>query len=130
MFGLAMAAVGASAIALAPWGWLVFPIAFAMALEAVTYPSLNSLMSRRAAPEQQGELQGAIASLSSLAAIVGPALMTGAFAHFASRSARPDFPGAPFALAALLDIAGLGLLFLLGRPRVASRLAAGPERSR
>jgi DHA1 family tetracycline resistance protein-like MFS transporter len=117
MFGLTAAALGALAIALVPWGFLVFPIAFAMALEAVTYPSLNSLMSRRAAPEQQGELQGAIASLSSLAAIVGPSIMTGAFAHFASPGAHPQLPGASFLLAALLHVTGLTFLVLLGRTR-------------
>ena len=47
--------------------------------------------------------------------------MTGAFAHFAAGAAQPRIPGASFLLAAVLNLAGLSLLVLLGRPRFASR---------
>jgi DHA1 family tetracycline resistance protein-like MFS transporter len=83
-------------------------------------------MSRRASPEQQGELQGAIASLGSIAAIVGPAIMTGAYAHFSAKGAQIHFPGASFLLAGLLDLTGLALLVWLARGRPA---AVAPART-
>jgi len=63
--------------------------------------------------DQQGELQGAVASLTSLSSIVGPALMTQALALFASPLAPVYFPGAPFIVAAVLTLAGF--VFLLVR---------------
>ncbi len=128
LFGLGVACVGTMAIALVPYPWLVFPVAFVMALEAVSYPSLNAMMTRRAPPDQQGELQGAVASLTSLASIIGPTLMTTTFANFTAPNAAVRFPGAAFALASLLNaIALLALLSLSRRaPAASARAAAKP----
>ncbi len=49
-------------------------------LGGLVYPSLQSLMSAEVGRDEQGELQGAVSSLVSLAAIVGPPVMTQAFA--------------------------------------------------
>jgi DHA1 family tetracycline resistance protein-like MFS transporter len=110
-----MGSLGALLYALAWKGWMIFPIAVIAAVDAVTYPSLNAMMTRPAPPDQQGELQGAIASLASLASIVGPFLMTRTFGHFSAPGARPYFPGAAFALTALLDATGLVCLLLIAR---------------
>jgi DHA1 family tetracycline resistance protein-like MFS transporter len=110
IFGLSWGVLAGTAFALVPVGWMVFPLALVAALEAVTYPSLNAMMTRRAPPEQQGELQGAIASLTSLASMFGPTLMTRAFAGFSTRGHGLFFPGAPFALTAVLDAIGLATL--------------------
>lgn len=71
------------------------------AVPGMCFPALQQLMSRRIAEDAQGELQGAIASIISLTAIIGPPLMTGVFATFAD-ARGPLFPGAPFVLAAAL----------------------------
>jgi DHA1 family tetracycline resistance protein-like MFS transporter len=69
---------------------------------ATVMPSSNALMSHRVPPDAQGELQGALASLMSLAAIVGPLVMTQAFSRFTAPDAPAHVPGAPFLLAAAL----------------------------
>jgi DHA1 family tetracycline resistance protein-like MFS transporter len=53
---------------------------------------------------EQGQLQGALTSLMSLTAIVGPPLMTNLFAFFTSDSAPVYFPGAPFLAGAVLTV--------------------------
>ncbi len=63
----------------------------------------------------QGELQGALTSVSSLAMILSPIVMTATFARYAGQDASPYLPGAPFLLAMGLTVLGL-LLFQL-RPR-------------
>jgi DHA1 family tetracycline resistance protein-like MFS transporter len=63
------------------------------------FPAMQQLMSPRIPEDAQGELQGAIASVISLTAILGPPMMTGVFAAY-SDSSGPVFPGAPFVLAA------------------------------
>lgn len=74
-------------------------------------PAINGIMSGQVPANSQGELQGCVASMSSLTAILSPPLMTWVFAAFSSDDAAIYFPGAPFALAAVLTT--LGLLFFL-----------------
>lgn len=114
VIGLCVATGAYLAYAFMPMGWMVFPVTLIGAFQALTFPALNGLMSRRVRADQQGELQGAVASIMSLSTIIAPFLMTQAFALFTSPGAPVYFPGAPFILAALLTVAGL--VFLLTRP--------------
>jgi len=94
--------------------WMVYAFMVPGALQGLVSPSINGIMSGAIPANSQGELQGGIASMSSLTSIIAPPLMTGTFAAFASDSALGYFPGAPFILAA-----GLTLLALLLFVRVA-----------
>lgn len=78
-------------------------------LAAVAYPSLNAIMSARVPPNAQGELQGGLASLMSLSAIVGPPAMTQVFAEFSGPHATVHFPGAPFFAAGVLALGSVML---------------------
>lgn len=108
--GVAVAIAAYLAYSFVPHGWMIFPITFVGALQALAFPSLNALMSHRVRPDQQGELQGAVASLMSLSSIVGPFLMAQAFSSFTAPDAPVHFPGAPFILSALLTLAAFFLL--------------------
>jgi DHA1 family tetracycline resistance protein-like MFS transporter len=55
-------------------------------------------------PNEQGELQGALTSLMSATAIVGPPIMTGLFSYFTKKGAPIHFPGSPFLLGSVLMI--------------------------
>ena len=105
-------ATGTSAFlvnAFATQEWVVY---FAMtigALQGLAYSSLNALMSQRIPANAQGELQGGLASMTSLAAILGPLIMTQSLAAYASPHSGVFFPGAAFLLAG-----GLGLVCLVG----------------
>ena len=79
------------------------------ALSGLVYQSMQALMSREVDQTEQGELQGSIASLFSLASITGPVAMTQAFSYFASGRAPVYLPGAPFILAAVLSAAMLAV---------------------
>ncbi|OYY67525.1 TCR/Tet family MFS transporter [Sphingomonas sp. 28-63-12] len=81
------------------------------ACTGVAFPAMQDLMTRRVPENAQGELQGAIASVASLTAIVGPPLMTGVFGAY-SDAKGVYFPGAPFLLSAIL--LGIGLAVLVG----------------
>ncbi|MEM6708830.1 MAG: MFS transporter [Pseudomonadota bacterium] len=71
-------------------------------------PSVQSIMSNQVPQNEQGELQGVLASLGSLSAIVGPLLMTQLFAAFTDNTGL-YLPGAPFVASALLTALALGL---------------------
>lgn len=70
-------------------------------------------MSQQIPPNAQGQLQGALASLSSVAAVLGPPLMTQLFGKFSEPAATVHFPGAPFLAAALLALTSAIILLRL-----------------
>jgi len=94
---------------------------------AIVFPVTNALMSHRIAPEAQGELQGAVAGLASLAAIGGPLLMTQLFGRFTAPDAPAHVPGAAFLAASLLTFICLGLYWAATRvpAREPGSVAAG-----
>ena len=110
LLGLWMAIAAYVAYAIIPSGWMVFPITLGSSLQALCYPALNAMMSGRVRADQQGELQGAVASLTSIAAIVGPFAMTQSLAFFTAPRAPIHFPGAPFILAAPLTLIAMSVL--------------------
>lgn len=91
-------------LATASLGWHIYAAIFIGGFSAFALPSMQSLMTRRIPENAQGELQGAIASTYSLAAIIGPIAMSQVFGAFSSGSGL-YFPGAPF-------LAGSGLILL------------------
>lgn len=100
LLGLSVGLAGFLATALVPQGWMLYPVMALFALQSLVFPSMNSALSRAVAATEQGELQGAVASLQSVAAILAPPLLTGAFAHFSREGAAPRVPGAPYLMAA------------------------------
>lgn len=79
------------------------------ALAGIGNPALNSIMSKQVPANEQGELQGAVASVSSLTSVAAPVVMTSLFAYFTSAGALVYFAGASFFAAALFEFGALGL---------------------
>jgi DHA1 family tetracycline resistance protein-like MFS transporter len=104
VFGFSLMAVGFLAYALVPYGWMIYPAIAIGALGGIANPAMQSVMSREAGPSAQGELQGAIASLAGVAAIISPLFMSELFARFSAPDAPLDLPGAPFLVAAALVV--------------------------
>src|SRR6202042_3050468 len=84
--------------------WIGIPI---MALWGVAGAAMQALMTRQVAPDQQGQLQGAISSVQSVSQLVGPFLFTLTFAWFIGPHAPLKLPGAPFLLASVLLVLSL-----------------------
>jgi DHA1 family tetracycline resistance protein-like MFS transporter len=115
--GLAFGTVGFFLYGLAPsgyWFWAAMPIA---ALWGISMPAAQALMTAQVDPHQQGRLQGAVVSLSSLAGIIGPTLFTRAFAQASARGPNIAWAGVTFWMAGLmLALAGV-LAWRATRPR-------------
>ncbi len=86
----------------APTGTFFFLSIPVMMLWSISSPAAQGMMSRRVSESEQGELQGAIGSLSSLAWIIGPGMFTFTFAYFIDPARGWNIPGAPWYLGALL----------------------------
>jgi len=122
LMGIAIAGIGYLGYATATAGWMMFAWLSTWFFGAIVMPTTNALMSHRVAPDAQGELQGAVASLFSLSSIVAPPLMTQLFSRFAAPDARVHFPGAAFLAAALLTAACLALYWAATREPAAREL--------
>ena len=107
--GLLFGIAGFSGFALAPsatWMWASLPI---FSLWGLIGPGLQGLMSERVAAHEQGKLQGANGSITSIAGLIGPTVFTQSFAYFIGSHRTWVLPGAPFYLAAALLVAALPL---------------------
>jgi DHA1 family tetracycline resistance protein-like MFS transporter len=96
--------IGFILFSIASQGWMMFAFMVPYALGGLAGPSIQSIISGKVPPNEQGELQGAITSLISITSIVGPILMTGLFAYFSSKESGIYFPGAPFLMGAVLTV--------------------------
>jgi DHA1 family tetracycline resistance protein-like MFS transporter len=111
--GLCIGAAGLMGYGLANRSWMIYAIIVPAALAGVAAPATQALITREVGPSEQGELQGSLASLSSLTAIAGPLIGTALLARFGAADASPHIPGAPFFFAALLNVVGLLLALRL-----------------
>jgi DHA1 family tetracycline resistance protein-like MFS transporter len=107
LLGLGCGAAGFLIFGAAPSGplfWLGIPV---MALWGVAGAATQALMTQSVAPDQQGQLQGATASVQSVSQLLGPFLFTLTFAYFIGEQAPLKLPGAPFLLACALLLLAL-----------------------
>ena len=111
LIGMAFAVLAYVGYATVTAGWAMYLVSLTTFMFALTYPSMNAIASQQIPANAQGELQGAVACLCSLSAIVGPPLMTQIFGYFSGPGAIVHFPGAAFLTAALLT-AGCAALFI------------------
>ena len=114
---------------LAPLGWIFLLGVLVFAFIGLAQPALQSLMTRRVSPAEQGQLQGANASLLGLTGIFGPILFTSVLSLFIGAAAIADLPGAPYLLAAglMLISATLSVRVLRASAREAARGAPVPS---
>jgi DHA1 family tetracycline resistance protein-like MFS transporter len=94
-------------------GWIALVLVVFAAGGAIVAPALQGVMSRAAGNDQQGELQGVLASLSAVATIISPLMMTQAFFWFTREDAQIFLPGAPFLLASVLMLLAMAIYFMI-----------------
>ena len=102
LLGFGLMTVGFLGYAFASQGWMVYPALAIGSLGGIANPAVQSVMSRQAGPSAQGELQGANASIASVAAILSPVFMTQTFSYFSTSDAPVLFPGAPYLISGVL----------------------------
>ena len=92
-------------IALANQGWMAFALMPLFCLGGIGAPALQSLLSGSVGPDQQGKLQGVLASTASLANVIGPVAIS--TIYFMSRG---SFPGLVWLIGAGLYVVCLPIL--------------------
>ncbi|MEP6796300.1 MAG: TCR/Tet family MFS transporter [Saprospiraceae bacterium] len=113
--GLILYSVGMLLFGLATSGWMMFVILVPYCLGGIAGPALQATITSQVNVREQGELQGALTSLMSAAAIIGPPVMTNLFA-WGIRPENPIYlPGAPFFLGSLLLLVSAVFAFIAFR---------------
>jgi MFS transporter, DHA1 family, tetracycline resistance protein len=83
----------------------------------ISFPAAQGMMTHRVSEREQGELQGAIQSLRSIAFVIGPFLFSGIFAWFINPKHSFHIPGAPYYLAAALLFTAMLLATRVEQPK-------------
>ena len=107
LFGMAMGACSFAGYGLATKGWMIYAILVVGSLGGVMGPAVQAMISRSVGADEQGGVQGSLMSLTSVAGIIGPPMVTTLFAYFISNSAPAYLPGAAFFFGSVLLILAL-----------------------
>lgn len=100
--GLLLYTIGMFLFGMATQSWMMFVFLVPYCFGGIAQPALQAVMAGQVPPNAQGELQGALASLQSAAAIVGPLMMNNLFFFFSQKEKHYYLPGAPFLVGAML----------------------------
>lgn len=101
LLGICFSCLGLAGYAFSWEGWMVYAVILLTTIENVADPALRSIASAKVPPSAQGELQGAMTSMTSLTTIIGPAIFTQLFSRFTGEGAIVEFAGAPYLMAAI-----------------------------
>ena len=123
LLGLTVGLIGFFGNALVPQGWMIYVVLSFSALQGLVFPSMNSTLSKQVSATEQGELQGGVASLQSVAAIIGPPVMTQALSFFTRVGAPIHLPGAAFVLAGTLTLGSMIVIRFFARNAFPRRAA-------
>jgi DHA1 family tetracycline resistance protein-like MFS transporter len=107
IIGLALGSCAYLAYGLATRGWMIYAIIAVASLGAIGQPAIQAIISKTVRPDEQGEVQGTLTALVSVAGIFGPIIGGTAFGYFVSDRAPAHIPGAPFFLSAIMSALGL-----------------------
>lgn len=109
LLGLVMLAASHLGYAFSIHAWMVYVVFVITSFEFFISPSLRSLIASQVEPQFQGEVQGGVASLRSLTAIVSPVVYAFVFRAFTNPESSVQFVGAPFLLAFIFAMISLGI---------------------
>ncbi len=109
--GLTFYALGMFLFAFAGQGWMMFLFLLPYCLGGIGGPAMQGIMSNQVPDNEQGELMGALSSLTGITAFIGPVLMNNLFVLFTGKNALFEFPGMPFIAGGICGI--LAIVFAI-----------------
>ena len=113
VLGLSINIVSMFLFSASVFGWMAYCVIVISSFGGIAQPAMQTLMTGVTPKNAQGELQGALASVQSLAGvIIGPFVMTQVLSYFAQPEAPVTFLGANFFLSGTLALIAMLPLFL------------------
>ena len=124
IMGLCVSALGFLSYGLATRGWMLYVIIAVTSIGGVAGAALMALITKLVPANEQGALQGALASVQSIAAIIGPLMATNLFGYFTSPQAPVHLPGAAFLASSFLVFIAMLLAVRSARVQTVCQSAA------
>jgi DHA1 family tetracycline resistance protein-like MFS transporter len=106
-FGLSTTVIVMILYGLVPKSWMIYPLICVGALGGFSGPAVQTLITRRVPADEQGTVQGALASLASLATVFAPPIAAWSFAACIGPKAIIYLPGIALFEAAAVVFTGL-----------------------
>lgn len=100
--GLIFSLLGYLLYAFASQGWMMYWVIVLNGFDYAIKPPVQGLISSQVSAQEQGAIQGALASQTAVSAIFGPLVATNLFGYFTSASAPFRLPEVGFFLGSLL----------------------------
>ena len=110
--GLLLYTLGLFLFATATQSWMVFVFLIPYCLGGIAGPAMQSVISSKVDPTEQGEIQGTLSSLMSASTIIGPPMMSSLFYYFTQKDAPFQFASAPFVLGGILMLISALIAFI------------------
>lgn len=117
--GMACEVVSLLLLSVATHGWVVFALTPLFALGGIGMPALQSFTTMQVDADRQGQLQGVLSSLVSLAAVLGPLFFS--MVYFSGRTA---WPGVVWAAGAAIYLLAIPLMLGVRRLPSAGQMVA------
>ncbi|MGH9801409.1 MAG: TCR/Tet family MFS transporter, partial [Blastocatellia bacterium] len=102
IYGLMIGSLTFVAYGLSTRGWMLYVAIIFGSIGGIAGPAIQSVITKMVSATEQGAVQGIIASIQSVVAILGPLMATNLFGYFTSEAAPVKLPGAAFLAASLL----------------------------
>lgn len=115
LFGCLVSILAIAGYGLAESGVAIYIIIFFGSLGGIMTPALQGIVSLSVGDDEQGEIQGSLSSMQSIASGVGPLLFTFVYGLYVDDQDVNRFPEIGFYFASLLYLVGLILMILLFR---------------
>ncbi|MBU2900517.1 TCR/Tet family MFS transporter [Maribacter dokdonensis] len=122
IYGFLLWTVGMFLFSFAHEPWMLYAFLIPYALGGIAGPTVQGVISNQVSEKEQGILQGSITGLVSITAILGQFIFAPVFYYFIKPETSIYFPGAPYALAAVL----LLIAFILATTAI-KRMNVEPE---
>ncbi|MEO0422990.1 MAG: MFS transporter [Pseudomonadota bacterium] len=114
---LLVEALALTGIGLASVGWVVYAMITTSLFSAMQDPAIRQELSARVPADAQGELQGGLSALTSIAMILAPLLYNGLFTLSSGVDPVLSLPGSPFLVAAVCSLIAIAFYVrAMGRP--------------
>jgi DHA1 family tetracycline resistance protein-like MFS transporter len=109
LIGLSLSAIVMVLYGVATEGWMIYPLICIGSFGGLTGPSVQTLITRGVPADEQGTVQGALASLSSLATVFAPPIAAWSFGACIGPNAVVYLPGITLFEASAITLVGLAL---------------------
>ncbi|MFN0130994.1 MAG: TCR/Tet family MFS transporter [Phycisphaerales bacterium] len=106
LLGICLGVAAFTVYGLATHGWMIYVGIVIGSFGGISMPAAQAIITKAVKPTEQGQVQGALTGLQSVANIFGPLVGSAVFGYTAKEVGHVYFPGAVYLVSAGLSVVG------------------------